>query len=39
MPIHRKGSRWAIGRGKARFHSKQAAQRAWRGYRARFNAR
>jgi len=39
MPVHRRGSRWVIGGGKARYRTKRAAARAWRGYRARFNAR
>jgi len=32
MPVIKKGSKWAIGSGKAMYTSKATAERAYRGY-------
>jgi hypothetical protein len=34
MPVHKRGSKWAIGHGKAIYKSKRVAMRAYRGYMA-----
>lgn len=35
MPVRKVGSKYAIGRGKARYRSRAAAERAYRAYLAR----
>lgn len=32
MPVHKKGSKWAIGSGKGMYHSRADAERAYKGY-------
>ena len=35
MPVKKKGKKWAIGNGPAIYETKEAAERAWRGYRGK----
>jgi len=39
MPVHKKGKKWAIGKGRAIYKSKASAERAYRGYRAKKHSR
>jgi hypothetical protein len=34
MPVHKVGDKWAIGKGKAMYHSKEKADRAYKAYLA-----